>query len=77
MTVKNSKTKSLEISTESYEKLRIIKDFLENVFRKNVTFDDVLKVILSPKIVDYSEMTLTHILVAVAAKEKPAEAPTE
>lgn len=65
MTAKNSNRVTIEISTETYDKLHSIKECLEEIFGVNVTFDAALKVVLSPKLVDYQEMTLKY------TKEKP------
>lgn len=62
MTNKNPKTKTIEVSIEIYDKLCSISDSLEEIFKHNVTFNDVLRVVLCPKIVDYSELTLKNVV---------------
>jgi hypothetical protein len=47
---------NIEISTDTYEQLRDVKDFLEETFDCGVGFDKVLRVMLSPKLIDFSEM---------------------
>jgi predicted CopG family antitoxin len=56
MTVKNPKYKTIEVSTETYMRLLRVKKELEKIFHNNISFDKMLKLLLSPKLVDYSEI---------------------
>jgi len=56
--VEKSKRVTIEISTDTYDKLCGVKAELEKIFHEKVGFDKVIQVILSPKLVDYSEMLL-------------------
>lgn len=70
MTVKNPNTKTIEISTEAYDKLHSIKTELETIFNAKMSFDKVIKLLTNPKIIDYSEMNFY-------GKEKTTETPKE
>ncbi len=57
LTEKNPKTKTIEVSTEMYDKLCGIKSELARIFHKeHVGFDEVLRVLCSPKLIDYAEL---------------------
>lgn len=56
MTAKNPKYKTIEVSTETYMRLCRVKKELEKIFHNNVSFAKMLKLLLSPKLIDYSEI---------------------
>lgn len=55
MTIKNPNTKTIEISTETYDRLHSIKEELAEIFQRKISFDMLLKLLVNPKIIDYSE----------------------
>jgi hypothetical protein len=55
-TVKRSKRINIEISTANYDKLCGIAEALQTIVKRNVSLDAALKVVLSPKLIDWSEI---------------------
>jgi len=60
--VEKSKRITIEISTETYERICGIKTSLEAIFGVSVSFDKALKVLCEPKLIDYSEMLWKKIV---------------
>lgn len=56
VTAKNSKTKTIEVSTETYVKVCGIKTEMEAIFKKKISFDALLCLWANPKMIDYSEI---------------------
>ncbi len=55
-TVKSSKRINIEISMENYDKLRGIANALGEIWGRHVKIDVALKVVLCPKLIDYTEL---------------------
>jgi len=64
---KKTKTTTIEISIETYNKLHSLKLTLEEIFKTNVSLDRALQVLLSPKIIDYTSLFIKE------PEEKPLE----
>lgn len=66
-----AKTKNIELSIENYEKLCGIKTIFAEIFDKSISFNEVIAVLTSPKLIDYSEILKTEIIKNVSKDEKP------
>ena len=78
--VEKSKRITIEISTETYEQICGVKTYLEQIFNVSVSLDKTLKVMLTPKLVDYGEMIqgkLVDTAPRVIEEKKIAETETD
>ena len=57
---KSSKRITIEISTETYDILCGAKAELEYIFKVNVTFDKLLKVLTLPRNIDFADFTIKN-----------------
>jgi hypothetical protein len=55
-TKETPKYKTIEFSLDTYERFCGVKAEMEELFKTKVSFDTALKCLLSPKLIDYTEL---------------------